>query len=647
MTDPSRRLRRRELTTPERQDVETRTSVSSAPRSLRSLAAFCSALLPPECGGPDPVALAGLVQRHLEHAPRPAALAVRAGVFGVDALSRATTGRRLADLPADRRAAVLARLAADPRGALALDGLKSLVVLAYGADSAAPELLARSRSLPVARADADLAVTPSPWWPGVTTAGAVVIGSGAGGAMVARTLARSGVEVVVIEEGRRWRVDEFRSRHPHERYAELYRDGGTTIAIGSPPVVLPVGRGVGGTTLVNSGTCYRPPVPVQRRWRDEHGLTLADPDTFGRYLDEVEATLRVAPAPLEVMGRNGRLALAGAEALGWNAAPIPRNAPDCAGSCQCAIGCPRNAKFGVHLSVLPDACAHGARILSEARVRRILHENGRAVGVQAKRPDGSTIEIRTPMVIVAAGATETPGLLRRSGLGGHPAVGRNLTLHPALGTAGRFEEPVVAWEGILQSAAVDEFQETDGILVEATATPPGMGSMVLPGFGAELLREIGDVAHVGNLGAMIADQPVGRVQNIGNQTIIRYNIAPGDARTLLKAMVIMGRTLFAAGAVEVLTGVTGVGPVRSAEALEATVSTISPGRLHLAAFHPAGSVRAGADPERAAVDAQGRLRGVNGVWVADASVLPSCPEVNPQVSIMAVALAIADGVVGT
>lgn len=186
--------------------------------------------------------------------------------------------------------------------------------------------------------------------------------------------------VVVLEEGRRWTVEEFRTAHPIDRYAGLYRGAGATVALGRPAVVLPMGRAVGGTTVVNSGTCFRPPVAVQRRWRDEFGLSLADPDRLAGHLDEVERTLRVAPVPLEVMGRNGTLLLDAATSLGWRAAPIPRNAPGCEGCCQCAIGCPQNAKFGVHLNALPQACEAGARIISQAWVQRVLHEHGRALG---------------------------------------------------------------------------------------------------------------------------------------------------------------------------------------------------------------------------------------------------------------------------
>jgi hypothetical protein len=395
---------------------------------------------------------------------------------------------------------------------------------------------------------------------------------------------------------------------------------------------------------VNSGTCYRPPLAVQRRWRDEFGLDLADPDRLADRLDDVENTLRVAPVPLEIMGRNGRLLLDAAKTLGWRAAPIPRNAPGCEGCCQCAIGCPRNAKFGVHLNALPQACTAGARIISQARVQRVLHQHGRARGVRARRPDGTALDVLADTVVVAAGATETPGLLRRSGLGAHPRLGRNLALHPATMLAGRFDDDVVAWRGVLQSAAVHEFHESNGVLIEATSTPPGMGSMVFPGYGAELLGWLERAPQVATFGAMVADRGVGSVLSARGETLVRYNIARDDIAKLIVAIEAMGRLLFAAGAVEVLTGLPGAMTVTSLPALQDALRRSNPRSLHLAAFHPTGTAAAGADGQLCPVDLTGRLRGVDGVWVADASILPSCPEVNPQLSIMALALGVADNI---
>jgi len=640
--------------------VGDRLAARTAPVAGSRLAAVTAAVL-----GTDDPAAADRLTALAAHWPKPARLGLRAGAGLVDALARWRAGRGWSTLDAADRDRVLRTVTASRIGGPLVELLKVPMLAAATTAAAttasagtAPAGTAAAGTAPagtaaagtaaagtaaagtvaLARPDAELDCTPAQHWPTCTTADAVVVGSGAAGAMTARTLARAGLRVVVVEEGRRWTVDEFRSRPPIERFAGLYRGGGATMALGRPPILLPVGRAVGGTTVVNSGTCYRTPPAVLRRWRDDHGAHLADPDRFAALLDEVEATLRVAPQPMDVLGRNGRIALDGAAALGWPAAPLRRNAPGCAGSCQCAVGCPRNAKFGVHLNALPQACAAGARIVTNARAGRILVEHGAAVGVTAHRPDGTELQVLAPLVMVAAGATETPPLLRRSGLGGHPAMGRGLAVHPACSVAGRFPSPVGGAPAVMQSVGIEALHD-QGILIEATASPAGIVSFPLPGIGSELAAELAASDHLATLGAMVADAPAGRVAG-SRRPWVHYQLTRGDADKLRRAILAMGRLLFAAGADEVLTGLSRHPVARSPAELSAAVATSATSELHLAAFHPTGSVAMGADPSRAPVDPSGQLRGVTGVYVTDASLLPTCPGVNPQLTIMAMALGV-------
>lgn len=572
--------------------------------------------------------------------PRAARTGIRAAAGGLDAYARARTGRGLAALTPAERESVLRGLGGRPALQALLDVIKVPVLLASGTE----RMLAHGPVVaPLARRDPPLDCTPAAAWPARSTADAVVIGSGAGGAVAALTLARAGLDVVVLEEGQHRSTQWFGRRTPLDRFTRLYRDGGATVALGNPPLLLPVGRAVGGTTVVNSGTCYRTPDHVLTRWANGFGFTPAD--GFDPLLDEVEHMLKVATQPLDVLGNNGRTALDGARELGWRAAPLRRNAPGCQGSCQCVVGCPTGAKQSVQLSVLPDACAAGARIVTGARVERVLVDTDRpggprAAGVRVSR-HGDAIEILAPLVVVAAGALESPPLLRRSGLGRHPRLGRNLSVHPATSVAGRFAEPVTAWEGVLQSVGVEEHHH-DGILIEATATPPGMGSFVLPGLGAELRAELEDADRLATLGAMIADRPSGRVLG-RDRTLLRYDVDDRDAGRLLRAVRAMGELLFAAGAEEVLTGIPRAPRVRGLAELDTVLAGTDVRQLHLSAYHPTGTVAAGADPQRFPADATGRLRGVHGVLITDASVLPGCPEVNPQLTIMAASLALSRG----
>ncbi|MFE7774990.1 GMC family oxidoreductase N-terminal domain-containing protein [Streptomyces sp. NPDC057445] len=605
-----------------------------------SLSGFVAALIADDGTGDWPARVPGRLEAVLESMPLPARAGVRAAARAADVYAVARTGRTLSALTGPEREALLAGVGARQRLLPLLDVLKVPVLLAAGTERHLQQGVKRTL---LARKDPALDCTPADAWPARTTADAVVIGSGAGGATAARTLARAGLVVVVLEEGHHHSTESFGRRTPLDRFAELYRDGGATVAVGNPPLLLPVGRAVGGTTVVNSGTCYRTPDHVLTRWTKDFGFDLAE--RFETCLDEAERTLNVATQPLDVLGNNGRIALTGAERLGWQAAPLRRNAPGCKGSCQCVVGCPTGAKQSVQLSVLPDACAAGARIVTGAQVRRILVDSDRpggprAAGVRVRREGGGEFEILAPLVVVAAGALQSPPLLRRSGLGGHPRLGRNLSVHPATSVAGRFAEPVTAWEGVLQSVGVEEHHD-GGVLIEATATPPGMGSFVLPGLGSELRRELEGADRLATLGTMIADRPSGRV--IGRErTLLRYDLDRRDGGRLMRAVRAMGELLFAAGAEEVLTGIPTAPRARALPELDGILARVGPGQLHLSAYHPSGTVAAGADPLRSPADGSGRLRGVHGVLVADASVLPGCPEVNPQLSIMAAALAITE-----
>ncbi len=606
---------------------------------MSALGDVAAAILPPEAGGPDPERVASVARRMVDRMPAVSRAGLGAALVGLEAFSLARTGRRLGSVPAPRREELLAEFAGIG-GSPALDTVKSIVLLAHGADAFAGEIAAVGTRHEPSNPDGILDLTPVEEWPARASCDAIVIGSGAGGAFAARALARAGLDTAIVEEGERWTVERLRTSHPLDRFASIYRDGGTTMALGYPPIALPLGRAVGGTTVINSGTCYRPPAPVARSWYEDHGLAHAEPELLGPRVADVEATIGVAPAPMEVLGRNGKISLAGAAALGWEAAPLRRNAPGCRGACQCAIGCPNNAKNGVHLNALPQACEAGARIVSGLHVREVLVERGRAVGVAGRRPDGSEVRISAPLVVVAAGAIPTPPLLRRSGLGKHPGLGRNLSIHPATGITASFEEEVIPWEGVMQSVGIEELHEREGILLEATSTPPGMGAVSAPGYGTHLLRRLERAANTATLGAMIADAPSGRVFG-ARAPIVSYRLAKADERRLATAVGAMARVMLAAGAKDVELG-GGAPAVRAESEIEDAVERLDVRRLRLAAFHPTGTAAAGSDPSRHPVDPEGRLRGVEGVWVADGSVLPSCPGVNPQVSIMAVAAGVGE-----
>jgi choline dehydrogenase-like flavoprotein len=476
----------------------------------------------------------------------------------------------------------------------------------------------------------------------------VIVGSGAGGAAAAATLAEAGLDVIVLEAGASYNRDTYPS-DPLDAIASLYRDAGLTIAEGRPPIPVPVARTVGGTTVINSGTCFRAPDPVLEEWQRRYGIEWATdlaPD-----FAESEEFLRVTPLDPEQMGRNGQLAMEGAAALGVSSGPISRNAGSCVQCSSCPYGCKIDAKRGMNVSYLPRAVAAGARIRAGVEAREIMIENGRAAGVRCfvagadgnGRPASYAVRARQA-TIVAGGALGTPELLLRSGLGGDQ-VGRNLHIHPACWVGARYEEDVRGWEGVMQSFYVDEW-EPERVLLEATFTPLPFGGAWLQGTGREHQEAMLKFGRVGSIGVQLQDLSTGRVGIARDGSLkASYRLTQEDTEAITFGIARAAEVHFAAGATEVYPNIARAGVLKSNRLAEFEATEFKPSELRLEAFHPLGTARIAADPRQGVCGPDGSVNGVEGLYVADASLFPGAVGVNPMMTIIAFAKRVAGGIV--
>jgi len=473
----------------------------------------------------------------------------------------------------------------------------------------------------------------------------VVIGSGAGGASAATVLAEAGLDVVVLEAGEHFTRDSY-PRDPLDAVTSLYREAGLTVADGRPPVPVPVGRAVGGTTVINSGTCFRAPEPVLRNWDEVYGVGWAT--DLDAEFSEAEEFLRVTPLDPERMGRNGQLAMEGARALGASGGPISRNAGNCVQCSSCPFGCTIDAKRGMHVSYLPRAVAAGARVRQRVEVQRILIEDGRAVGVECLAAAGEHngnrrhYTVRARAVTAAGGALGTPELLLRSGLGGDQ-VGRNLHLHPAAWIGARYPEEVRGWDGVMQSYYIDQW-EPQSILLEATFTPLPFGGAWLLGTGRKHQEAILGFSHIGSIGVHLSDRSSGRIGLRGDGSLrASYRLTDDDARRLTFGIARAAEIHFAAGATEVYPNIGRIGVLKFDQLADFEATAIKPSELRLEAFHPMGSARIAADPAKGVCSPDGAVNGVDDLYVADGSLFPTSVGVNPMMTIIAFSKRIAAG----
>jgi choline dehydrogenase-like flavoprotein len=327
--------------------------------------------------------------------------------------------------------------------------------------------------------------------------------------------------------------------------------------------------------------------------------------------------------------------------------PVRRNTQGCNGCGRCNFGCPHGAKLSVDITYLPRALASGARLIADCRVTDVLTRGGRATGVAGRllsglrRRPGPRITVRARRVVIAAGAYASPLLLSKNGIGVRSKqVGRNLTVHPAFRVMARFAEPLKGWQGALQSAYTDAF-EADRITMVGLFVPPGVLAATMPGIGRTHAARAATIPYLSIFGGMIHDDGGGRVHDVFGRPLMTYRMSKRDRAAVPVLMRRMAEIYFAAGAKEVFLPVLGLGGVDADRLQTLDLEHVPGSALECGSQHPLGTCRMGTSPDSSVVDQHGQAWDLAELYVADGSILPTSLGVNPQLSVMSMALRIA------
>ena len=475
----------------------------------------------------------------------------------------------------------------------------------------------------------------------------VIVGSGAGGAVVAAELAARGKDVIVVEKGGYRNEADFTHREG-DALEQMY-DAGGLLATSDLGLVVLQGATLGGGTVVNYTTSFHTPDRVREEWAREHQLPHFVSDEFTRSLDAVAQRLGVNTDHAAPSGRD-RTLIRGLEALGWHHGLLPRNVRGCSqgDDCgYCGFGCRRGAKQSTLITFLQDAADRGARIVVDCDVRRVVLEHGAARGVEA-RAGGNAVRIQARAVVIAAGAIHSPALLLRSGVA-LPALGRHLALHPATAVLADMHEEVRPWSGTVQAHYSDQFADLDGgygFKFETAPMHPSLLALAAPWESAGQHRAwMGRLPHTTLTGILLRDRFGGRVRvDRDGNPVIDYRLSRYDAQHLRRGLAAAAELLEAAGAQEIWAPLARPVSYRpnGARAREEWLRRVDatgwgPNQLLLVTFHQMASCRMGASPRTSVVDAEHRVWGIQGLYVADASVFPTASGVNPMLSIMGIA----------
>ena len=494
----------------------------------------------------------------------------------------------------------------------------------------------------------------------------LVIGSGAGGSVIAYELSKAGHAVLVVEAGSYSTAGSFGKYELSGLDRHFMQHG--LAATKDFAFILLAGRGGGGGTLVNWMTCMRPPSYVLEEWEHGYGITGLTGPAFQSYLQEVWNTLEVNDRESQRNISNEAL-WKGCAALGYREGPdydvIQRDAVGCDERCAyCTFGCSYPCKRSTVMNYLPMAASHGAKFLFDASVDRIEVKDGKATGAEATWSSGgkkAKVTIRSKVVVAACGAIHTPVLLLKSGIGNRN-VGRFLRIHPTTVVAGRFEGMSGPWAGPPQTVAVRKFIDQDstkhGFWIEAVPAHPGLFALASPWLDGRSHKEFMAQNYSHSAATIVL------VREWGNGTVkvdkhgspsVSYALDSRDIEYKIKGIQETARILAAAGSTQIWSFHSRPAVAR-AESGAVSERELDPffdevrkrgvqyNSMLLGSAHLMGSCRMSADESTGATNPRGELYGVKNLFIGDASVFPTAPGVNPMITIMAMARRTAESI---
>jgi acyl-CoA reductase-like NAD-dependent aldehyde dehydrogenase/choline dehydrogenase-like flavoprotein len=563
--------------------------------------------------------------------------------------------------PQDAREAIVMAFMADPEAAVGLDALRSACLsLHYALPDAGTGINPNwpgmgypgPQALPKPEAEVERPIEPIvPDEDLALTADAIVVGSGAGGGVIAGELAAAGKQVCVLEMGGYHDESEFNGLELWA-YQNIFLNGGP-FATAEGQVSIQAGSALGGGTVLNWTNCLRTPDHVRSEWA-AHGVEGIDGPDYDADMDAVWERLGVTGECSDLNGPH-RLLQRACEARGIDFRGITRNTdpatydPVTAG--YMGFGDQSGSKRSTAKTYLADAAATGADFLVDCRVERIIVENGRAAGVEAVYvdPEGRTaaVTVRAPIVVVACGSIESPALLLRSGIGG-PAVGDFLRLHPTSVVFGYHEEQQDPWWGPPQAALSHEYADLEdgyGFLIECAQHTTGLTAAALPWRSAvDHKTGMSKYAHSAGFINLTRDRGHGSVTiDDAGRPVLHYPVRDElDISHLHRGLGELARLMEASG-VDEMQALSRLAPIwRRGDDVEEFIAAIGglsiPDReIGLFSAHQMGSCRMGADAATSVAGPRGELHDVGGVWIGDASAFPTASGTNPMFTTMALA----------
>lgn len=442
----------------------------------------------------------------------------------------------------------------------------------------------------------------------------IVVGAGIGGSFMAQDLARSGRRVLILEAGASF----TRTTYPRQEIdsnSQLYWGGGIELNTSASLGILRP-KVVGGGSVVNQALVDRFDSNALESWRAQSGIDYFAEEKMRKYYESAEAELVINEVPAQWRNGNAKIFAEGFEQNGYTCAPLRRAQKDCqfdqGNDCiECLSGCRIDSKQSMPVTTLRRALAAGAKLLSDFEVVSLQYSKDLST-VHGKW-HGRELTFSARKIVLGAGAIGNSKLLLNSGLK-LPALGRNFYTHPQFMVLGLYDKEINSHKGPLQSyKSYDPNFRLKGFKLENVFAPPVAISMLIPGYGKKHASKMKQITKMACIEVAIRDTNPGQIFVRHGKVIIKKELNGEDLRRKADGMRAIHNIFGSTGAKEVILGEFGIG-------------------LHLM-----GGCNLGTDASHSVTSPDFTVHDHPNLIVADSSLFPNAPGINPSLTIMALA----------
>jgi len=458
-----------------------------------------------------------------------------------------------------------------------------------------------------------------------------IIGSGAGGSVLAYELSKQDKKIIMLEQGGYYDIDYIEQQTKEEELLKLWKHSGVFLSRNFS-VNVAQGQCIGGSTMINYGICFRMPDYVFDTWKNEHGIAITNEELKDAY-EKVEDQYSVKP--ITNAGRSHELLKKGCEVLGYSSDWMDK----------AMVG---DRKQNVLVAYLEKSKKENLTIFANCKAEYVVKNSGKISTIKATAIDLQTnekhsVEVTADKIILSAGPIASSEFLLKNKIANKSGkVGKYLSVHPASSVVGLFDEKINGERGMVMAYYCDKFSARKipdrGFMIESVFVAPSGFSLIMPSFGLKNMEYVKKYDNVAMAGVLVHDEPVGKISlNQNEDAVLDYTLTKGDQKRMVDGIRETVRIYLKAGAKQVITG--HIEPTiihNESEISKITDDSAGMGKLLVASAHPQGGNRMGKNANNSVVNSYCKSYDIPNLYVCDASVFPTAVGVNPQLTVLAI-----------